>query len=124
MKNRTLLVTAILFFQLSAITILSAQSNPLSVTFDYPSPNSWVRDSMFWVKISPKSPEQIRSIDLYVNNRRVGTDTRAPFKWGKGGVPGGPKVLKPGTYKLKAIIRDKNGKAHTQYSSFRVKGKR
>ncbi len=122
-------VLAILVLFVASISTLSAQkstspSTNLGVTFDYPKPNSFIRDSLFWVKIDPKEPKNISSIDLYINNRSVGRDTRYPFAWGKGsGLRGGPKVLKPGTYKLKAVITDKKGGKTTQYSTFKVRGR-
>ena len=123
MKKLTYIFATAVFLLIGTASI-SAQSKSLSSLNIYPKNNSFLRDSLFWVKIDVKNPEIISYIDLYINNRSVGRDTRPPFRWGKGSdLRRGPKVLKPGSYKLKALIRTKDGKQTTKYSTFRVKGR-
>ena len=125
MKKFTLTLFLALFMLLGSIAV-SAQSKTLSGGIKvFPRHNVTIRDSIFLVRMDTKNPQQIKYIDLYINNRSVGRDYRAPFRWGKGsGLRGGPKVLKPGTYKLKAVIRTKDGKQATKYSVYRVSGRR
>ena len=123
MKKLTLIFTTVLFVTFGTTTIF-AQSNPFSSLSMYPSGNSWIRDSMFFASVDFKDPNQIKYIDLYIDGKPAGRDTRPPFRWGKGtDLRRGPKVLKPGTHKLKAIIRTKDGKQTTKYSTFKVKGR-
>ena len=74
--------------------------------------------------IYPKYKHHIAYMQLYINGKYIRKESSYPFEWCKGGGNSDHYLrnMKPGTYKLKAKIKDKCGYTHYIYCTFYVKG--
>lgn len=92
----------------------------VSLSFNYPKTNGMILDSLFYVKADVVNQNEIEYVELFLNNTSLGKDTKYPFQWGKGAPISSraPKYLQPGSYKLKAVIKDKCGEVKEVHSNF------
>ena len=77
-----------------------------------------------YVKVDAKDYRYVKEATLYVNGKKVRTETGYPYEWCKRGSSGDGYLrnLKPGTYKLECKLLDKCGKYKTIRCVFYVKG--
>lgn len=73
------------------------------------------------VQIDSQQYGNIAYIDLYLNNILVRRETTYPFKWGvHRHLDSALRVMQPGNYVLKAIIKDKCGQSKIKNRTFYV----
>ncbi len=93
--------------------------------FKYPQNNgSYDRGKDVYVRVDPKKYQDIEYMELYINGKFVRKESSYPYEWakGSGNTDSYLRNLQPGTYKLKARIKDKCGDYHEKECTFNVKG--
>ncbi len=93
--------------------------------FKYPKNGQTFQEGKdIYTLIYPKYKEHISYMELYINGKYIRKESSYPFEWckGSGNSDHYLRNMKPGTYKLKAKIKDKCGNVNYIYCTFYVKG--
>ena len=131
MKNLFLFFIAAFLAFTSDVSAKAVETTSESFTcnwnswFKYPKNNAtYDAGKSVYVRVDAQRHQDISFMELYVNGKFVRKETSYPYEWAKGSGSSDHYLrnLKPGTYKLKVRIKDRCGKYHEKYCTFRVKG--
>lgn len=123
---KKLIFLPILMMLLATITSFAGESNcKWDSYFKYPQNGAtYQAGSDVYVRVNAKYKQYISYMGLYLNGSYIRKESSSPYEWCKSGSSGDQKLrnMHPGTYKLKAKIKDKCGYQHYIYCTFYVKG--
>ncbi len=92
--------------------------------FKYPRNNGTYRyGSDVYVRVDPQKYQDIKEMQLYLNDKFIRTESQYPFEWCKsnGNSDSYLRNLKRGTYNLKTRVKTKCGKWHEYLCKFYVR---
>ena len=92
--------------------------------YKYPKNNGTYRyGEDVYVRVDTEKYQDIKEMELYVNNKFVRKESNYPYEWckGQGNSDGYLRNLKRGTYNLKCIVKTKCGQSHEYLCKFYVR---
>lgn len=95
------------------------------VWYKYPQNNkTYEAGKDVYVYFDAQNYKYIKEATLYINGKKVRTESSYPYEWckGSGSSDGYLRKMSPGTYKLECKIKDVCGNYKSYYCTFYVKG--
>ena len=122
----TLLIVVLLFplaSSLHAASPISECTDDSTFDFDRPNANQYIENaSRVYVRVNADRPQNIVSMELFINDQSIRTEFRNPYEWGKQNSTNDPQLrnMRSGTYSLTVRVLDNCGDYHEKARVFHV----